>query len=155
MILSRRHAQRLRGDLREHRVGAGAHVRCAHLQEERAVLVHLEERRGPVDARDAAALHGAGHADAALQVAVRRWAATCASAPSRSPRAPRSMHSGRPQLRITRGSPSLPSPSCGGEHVDVAQPDHVLAPELDGSMPSSCAISSTSVSCAKKPCGQP
>ena len=45
--------------------------------------------------------------------------------------APRSRHSGKPQLRICRGKPFLAFAELRGEPVDIAQPDHVLAMELD------------------------
>ncbi len=59
-----RHAEGFGGDLGEDGVGPGAQIRGADVQVERAVVVHLDGRRGRIHARDARALHVDRHAKA-------------------------------------------------------------------------------------------
>jgi len=124
------HAEGFRGDLGEHGVRPAAHVGSAHLQKERAVLIHLQNAEAQsmpaiplpcmVQAMPTPRFKwpAAGNA---LRLLAKPMAA-----------AARSMHSGRLQLRTTRGNPSFPSPSLRGKPVDVAQPYDILAVKLDG-----------------------
>ena len=67
-----RRAQCLGGDLRQHRVGAGAQVGAADEHVEAAVVVHLDARRAHVQPGDGGAVHADGHAQPAADVGARR-----------------------------------------------------------------------------------